>query len=200
MLIFFFFVIQFRLFPLLCLSDCWSIFLYLLICCLFPLVYFSFLLWYSSALIGTFFYFLSLYWSSKCVVHPWFSQFSSHVYDHNFDLFIRQIVYPCLFSSFWGFVLFFLNIVFCLLILTTSLWLFLCIRQLSNLSWSWRSGLIWDVLWVLEVQSSLTTSQLLQRYPSYGHCVPFCCLGATIAVVVLLGRAGPCPGWIVASG
>ena len=75
-----------RLFP-----DYWFVLLYHLICYWFPVVYFSFQLLYSSALIGSFLYFLTLFWSSYCVP-PLFSKFSEHLCEHYFEFFIRQLI------------------------------------------------------------------------------------------------------------
>ena len=50
-------------------SDCWSILLHLLVCCWFPLVYFSFLLICFPVLIGSFLY-LPSHCCSSHQVHP----------------------------------------------------------------------------------------------------------------------------------
>ena len=69
---FFLFAVPTRWFWLPYVPDCWSVLLRPLICCWFPLVYFSFQLLCSSVMLDSYLYFLSLCWSSHWL-HPFFS-------------------------------------------------------------------------------------------------------------------------------
>ena len=71
---------------------------HLLICSRLCLVYFSFQLLYSSALIGSFVYFLFVEVLTESV-HS--SKFAEHLCDHYFELFIRLTPYLCFISLFF---------------------------------------------------------------------------------------------------
>lgn len=90
--LFFLFAIVIGWFPLFCLPNHLCILLYYLTCWKFLILYFLFLVLYSSS-DWVFSYFL-IFWSSHCILH-FSSEFSKCFCHHYSELFIRYITYLC---------------------------------------------------------------------------------------------------------
>ena len=117
-----------------------------MVSCWFPLVYFLFHSLYSSAVVGSFLYFLTLCWGSHCAI-PFFSRFlwifmtvALNSLSCKLPISVSLVWF---FFPPWGFIYSFVwNKFLCLLILFGFLWLLLWIRWNSYILWSWRCSLV----------------------------------------------------------
>ena len=164
-------------------SDCWSILLHLLVCCWFPLVYFSFLLIYFSVVIGSFLYLLSHCCSSH-QVHPF-----SRVQWTTLRLLIWTFYLVNCLSPFYFFPLvlscfLICRLFLCLLILPLCICFYILQLYLSLLK---------DWLYV-SICGPSGTRVRSSCHPLYVLCMPSCCGWAASAVCALGEGADSCRG------
>lgn len=127
----------------------WSVPLYVLVCCWFPLLYFSFQLLYSLALVFFFLIFSSSLLGFSCI-HPFSPWFGKHLYDYFNSLSGRYLNSVSL-RSFLRlcFVLFHLKHIS---LFPHLAWFYVFASMYwknCHLSQSWRSGLIQEMIFLL---------------------------------------------------
>ena len=171
--------------------DCWPILLYFLIYCWFFLMYFSFQLLYSSALISSFSYFLFVYWGCH-YIYPFLSSviifmtitlnfLSGKLFIPTSLSFLLRFCLILLFGTYSFLFSLCLNLYICFYVLGISatspnlegvvLYRLCPIAQKHNIPWS--------------------RDQELQGCTRCGLCAPSCCDWAMTTAGMLVGGTAP---------